>query len=271
MRFGYCINMLALPTGDGSGREWLPTIARLGFDYVELPMAQMMAYDDADFERLFVQPLHASGLSCNCCNNFLPASMHLTGPQADKAALRAYADIALARARQLGARKIVFGSAGARNYPIGFSRAEAQQQLADALCMLDPIAAKNGIFFVMEHLNRLESNLLNSLHEGVELVRSLQLPHVRCLLDNYHMMLSGGSLGEIAEAGPLLQHVHLARVLGRSLPSAGDEVEWKAVFDCLRSIDYDGDCSIEAYVPEENREALIAQSLRFLREVSEAE
>ena len=41
MRFGYCVNMLSLPGSDRSGREFLPMIAGLSFDYVELPLAQM--------------------------------------------------------------------------------------------------------------------------------------------------------------------------------------------------------------------------------------
>ncbi len=268
MKFGYCINMLSLPGSDASGREMLPMIARLGFDYAEMPMAQMMAYDDADFERLFLNPLRKSELECHCCNNFFPASMHLTGPEADHDAACRYAEKAMARARQLGAAKIVFGSAGARNYPAGFPRAEAQQQLANLLRQLEPIAAANGITLVMEHLNRLESNLLTSLREGAALVQALALPHVRCLMDNYHMMLGGGSLDEAREAGQWLRHVHLARILGRSLPCEGDEVSWPSVFSVLREVGYSGDCSIEAYVPVEGREALIGQALRFLKQTA---
>lgn len=265
MKFGYCVNMLSLPGSDGSGKEWLPMIGRLGFDYVELPMAQMMAYSDEDFERLFLKPLQESGLECHCSNNFFPASIRITGPDADHQAMQAYAEKAMARAERLGAKKIVFGSSGARNYPVAFPRAQAVAQFHQALQLLEPIAEKHGVTLVMEHLNKLESNLLNSLHEGVELVNEVQLPHVHCLLDNYHMMLAGGDVSHISEARGLLRHVHLARVLGRSLPCEGDEVDWKALFAALKEIGYDGDCSIEAYVPVENREERIAESLRFLR------
>ena len=73
-------------------------IGGLGFDYVELPMAQMMAYDEASFEQLFVLPLREAGLPCHCCNNFFPGSIRLTGPEADHAAAVAYAERAMARA-----------------------------------------------------------------------------------------------------------------------------------------------------------------------------
>ena len=41
MRYGYCVNMLAEDTY-GVGYAWIPRLAGLGFDYVDLPMAQMM-------------------------------------------------------------------------------------------------------------------------------------------------------------------------------------------------------------------------------------
>lgn len=265
MKFGYCINMLSLPGSDGSGHEFLPMIASLGFDYAEMPLAQMMAYNDEDFRRLFLEPLQESGLECHCCNNFFPGDMHLTGPDADHDAACAYAERAMDRAVMLGAKKIVFGSAGARNYPAGFPRSLALAQMDTILHRLQPIAEAHGITLVMEHLNRLESNMLNSLAEGVALTSRLNLPNVQNLLDNYHMAIGSGSLTEIAEAGPRLRHVHLARTLGRSLPCPGDEVDWPTLFAALRGIGYDGDCSIEAYVPTDDRPDRIADALAFLR------
>ncbi len=270
VRFGYCVNMLSLPGGDESGREFLPLMARLGVDYVELPLAQMMAYDANDFERLFVAPLETFGLACHCCNNFLPAFLRLTGPEADPAAALAYAETAITRARRLGATKIVFGSAGARNYPAGFPREEATAQLAALLRALEPIAVAAGITLVLEHLNKLESNLLNSLHEGVRLMQSVNLPHVRVLLDNYHLTLNGGSLDELREAGGALRHIHLARTLGRGLPCAGDEVDWRALFGMLREIGYNGDCSLEAYAPVEGREERIREALTLVRTMADS-
>lgn len=41
MRYGYCVNMLAEDTY-GVGYAWIPRLAGLGFDYVDLPMAQMV-------------------------------------------------------------------------------------------------------------------------------------------------------------------------------------------------------------------------------------
>ena len=42
MRIGVCANMNATGS-DGVGLEWLEQYRRLGFDYVELPVAQLLA------------------------------------------------------------------------------------------------------------------------------------------------------------------------------------------------------------------------------------
>ena len=265
MRFGYCINMLAAPGSDGSGREAVAMLAGLGFDYLELPMAQMMAYEPGDFKKRFLEPMQASGLSCRCCNNFLPAAVRLTGPDADLPAALRYAARAMERAAMLGAEKIVFGSSGARNVPLGFSRDEAMDQIRAFLTELAPLARRFGITLVLEHLNRGESNLINSLAEGITLRRELNLPQVENLLDTYHLNLSGGSEEDIREAGGHLRHVHIARTLGRSLPAKGDECGWPALFSLFREIGYDGDISIEAYAPADDRPARIRESLEFLR------
>ena len=104
--------------------------------------------------------------------------------------------------------------------------------------------------------------------EGVALVRELQLPHVRNLLDNYHLIIGNGSLDEIREAGSNLRHVHLARVLGRSLPCPGDETDWPGLWAALHDVGYDGDCSIEAYAPQEHRAEHLAEALSSMRRMA---
>ena len=267
MRFGYCINMLAAPGSDGSGRENIGMIAELGFDYLELPLAQMMAYDLSEFKTLFLEPLKASGLPCRCCNNFLPASIRLTGENADLSSAIHYADQAMERAAMLGAEKIVFGSSGARNYPLGFSREAAMDQIRSFLTKLASLAQKYNITIVLEHLNRAESNLINSLKEANLLRCELKLPCLQNLLDTYHFALSGGTMNDILETGSHLSHIHIARTLNRSLPYAGDESGWPELFSVLHKISYDGDVSIEAYAPVSDRSACIRESLAFLRSI----
>ena len=48
LRIGYCTNLLATQA-DGTGREWIEKGRGIGFDYVELPLAQMMDLNEEEF------------------------------------------------------------------------------------------------------------------------------------------------------------------------------------------------------------------------------
>lgn len=77
MRFGCCLNMIAKGP-DGTGIEYIEALAKAGFDYAELPLAEMMALPDGQFQEL-VRRVAGSGVHCEACNNFFPKTERLTG------------------------------------------------------------------------------------------------------------------------------------------------------------------------------------------------
>lgn len=81
MRFGCCLNMIAKGP-DGTGIEYIEALAKAGFDYAELPLAEMMALPDGQFQEL-VRRVAGSGVHCEACNNFFPKTERLTGESAD--------------------------------------------------------------------------------------------------------------------------------------------------------------------------------------------
>ncbi len=263
MRFGYCVNMIAADP-HGVGYDWIPQLAALGFDYIDLPMAQMMALDDGAFRALVADPLAASGLPCVCVNNLFPASIRLTGPDADWNAALRYAEKAFSRAEILGARRAVFGSSGARNVPLFWPGEQATTQLAEFLGLLADRAATHDVTLVLEPLNRGESNILTNIAESVRLCRQVSHPAVQMLADYYHMSLSGEAPSDLVLTAGRLRHVHIARPLGRGLPTEGDGEDYHTFLSMLETIGYVGGVSIEAYAPEHTAEA-IRTSLAYLR------
>ena len=263
MRYGYCVNMIAQDSF-GVGYGWIPALKDAGFDYVDLPMAQMMQMDDGTFRSRILSALRETGLPCDCVNNLFPAGIRLTGPEAVHADAVYYCRRAFERAAALGAQRAVFGSSGARNVPCGWPRAEAERQLAALLRLLAPLALEYGITLVIEPLNRSESNVITSIADGMRLCDAVSSEAVQMLADFYHMSLSGERAAEVAPAGTALRHVHIARPLGRGLPMPGDGEDYAAFFDALRAVGYDGDVSIEAYAPADTAQAVKA-SLTYLK------
>jgi sugar phosphate isomerase/epimerase len=243
MNIGVCTSMNASGS-DGVGLEHLGAYKNAGADYVELPLAQLMALDDSGRAQA-TQAVGASGLPCYACNNFFPAHLKVTGPAVDEQAVRAYAAAALSFVAALGASVVVFGSAGARNFPAGFSPTTAEAQFAAALVMAGDAAASRGITIVIEHLNRGESNLVNTFAEGAALAEHLRHPAVRCLLDYYHLRLGNEALA--VPRPDLLAHAHLAATLGRAIPQDAGECDYAALFRFLAHHRYAGAVSIEGY------------------------
>lgn len=264
MKLGLCLNMIAAGA-DGTGQEWIGRLNEIGLDYVEIALAQAMALDRETFKDGLLAPLRDSSLTCLSCNNFFPASRKLTGPDADRPAALAYAEAALDMACELGATRVVFGSSGARNRPMGFPREAALDQLAELLGRLGELARARGLTIVLETLNTLESNVLNHLEESHALMKRVNDPNVRMLVDSFHAWMVGDTVERVWALGDDLRHVHVAHLLGRGLPCPGDEAPWEAFFGALAGIGYEGGVSMEAVVPGDDPIPKLRDAGAFLR------
>jgi sugar phosphate isomerase/epimerase len=246
---------------DGIGAEKAPLFARAGYDYVELSMVHLMRLSPAERDRA-LEPVRASGLACEACNNFFPAAVRLTGPDADHASAFSYADEALALARSLGVSVVVFGSGKARTPPEGYPPERAWDQLVAFARSLDTLAADNGVTIAMEHLNRGESDILTSFRDVARFVREIDRPRIRALLDTYHLELEKEPASDILEGRGILAHTHTARLTGRTWPQKSTP-ELRAAFDALAGLGYDGRMSVEA--SSDNLEADCAGTLALLK------
>lgn len=248
MKFGCCLNMVSTRP-DGTGMEWLGDLAAFGFDYVELPLAQVMDLDEAGFAQL-KQRLSDSGIPCQTCNNFFPTTLRLTGPEADMPRVMDYVERALTRAEALGAEYVVFGSGPAKQVPEGFPMEDGYRQVVDLLKQVGPVARKHGITIVIEPLRRAECNLINSFAEGVQLARDADDPNVKVLVDFYHMTEEGEPVQHLLDDGrQWLRHVHFANPTGRVYPVSPEEADYAPFIQALRAVGYDLRVSCEAYAP----------------------
>ncbi len=247
MQLGICTNMNTTDADD-LGLNQIPYCKQLGLEYIELSLDRLMRYDDARFEAL-VQSLSTDSLPCPTCNNFFPPSVRLVGNEFQQDIFESYVKKALARASLLGVGKVVFGSAGARTVPSDFSMETAKEQIFNRLCFIADVAEKNGIEIEIEHLNRLECNIINTFEESTALAKRLSRPNVKSIFDYYHFALSGEREELIAQNGAWIGHIHFACTLGRHMPDIYDAKNLQHIFDILRNLAYDGTFSFEAYFP----------------------
>jgi len=243
MRIGYCTNLINTQA-EGTGSEFINKGKEKGFDYVELPLAQMAALNDADFYSL-KERLSDCGLNCEACNNFFPPGIRLTGKNADHRKIEDYLTKALARAAELGVKVIVFGSPLSKNIPQGFPRDKAWSQMVELLRFIDPLAEERGITIALEPISKGESNFINTAAEGLKLVRDANRDNIRLLIDYYHLVLENENPEIILKAGPYLKHIHFADPEGRAYPR---EVKdgYVTFIDLLKQIGYGDRISVEA-------------------------
>jgi D-psicose/D-tagatose/L-ribulose 3-epimerase len=159
--------------------------------------------------------------------------------------VEAYLELALGRAGQMGTQVVVFGSGGSRQVPEGFAMEEAWQQLVHLLRLAEPAAARNGITIVIEPLNDKETNILHTGSEGYTLAKLVDRPHIKLLLDLYHMALMGEDCGIAVTARGSVRHAHFAKPVGRSYPAEMEPL-FLAFFGGLKRGGYDERVSVEA-------------------------
>lgn len=265
MKIGCCLNMVA-EGPDGTGIEHIEKLAQLGYDYVELPNAQMMALDDEAFAA-FKERLFKAGIPCETSNNLFPVNMRLTGPDVDFDAIKAYAERTFARDEELGIKICVFGSGPAKTVPEGFSMQEGFDQVVRICRMIAPIAAEHGITIVIEPLRRAECNMINSFAEGVVLAKAVDVENVKVLVDFYHLTVENEPVSNIARDGEAyLRHVHWANPAGRVYPVSVDEAAYAPFMEALAQAKYDARISCEAYTPNGfDHDAEIA--MKFFKEL----
>lgn len=117
--------------------------------------------------------------------------------------------------------------------------------LREALNEFGERARRAGTTFLLEPLNRYEGNVVNTIGDAVELIRTLSTPNVTILADLFHMNIEEDDLLAALRAGAhQVGHVQLADSNRR--PAGNGHTNFRAVAATLDSIGYQGYLSAEA-------------------------
>lgn len=250
MRFGLCGN-LAASKDDPAGIGIIEKLKEFGYDYVELPLSEIMDMD-REAQSALRKRLEKSGIWSEVFNNFFPPSLKLTGSAADRNKIRQYYQEAMQVAKSLGAKTIVFGSPGAKSYPEGFSKARALEQLLNLTEEVNQEAERIGMTIAIEPIRKPECNLIHTFEEGVELAKRVNGKATKVLVDYFHMTWEQEPLEHLWRDREWLTHVHFACPYlpgegERNIPLDYSEWPYGGFVDMLHKIGYQGTVSIEAY------------------------
>jgi sugar phosphate isomerase/epimerase len=147
----------------------------------------------------------------------------------------------------------------------GVSKDTALKYLADALTELGNHATSRGQVLLYEPLNRYETNLINTIEDGVRFVRGLSTQGVKLMADLYHMNIEEANIGAAIRAGSKsIGHVHFADSNRR--PAGLGHTDFGAVVAAVREIGYDGYFAAEAF-PYPSPEEAAQQTVKKFREL----
>ena len=220
--------------------------AKYGFDYIEPAAAEMAAMSEDQFHQ-YADKVLASPVRCRAFNGFIRRpELKVVGEEVPTSALHDYVESCLVRCRQLGASIVVWGSAGSRKVPEGFSRERARGQIAHFLQMAGDVARRHDIIVAIEPLRHQESNILNTGAEALEMVRTVKHPNVRMIIDYFHLREENEDPRIVEVARREIVHLHFANPHGRLWPhDLSEDDHYRAFFEYLRKTGYSGAISIE--------------------------
>jgi len=243
--------------------KMISAVKGAGFDYVELSTAEIVALSDADFAEL-QHEVKQGGFPVYATDAFIPATIKLTGPDIDKDQQMAYVRKAMDRVAAVNAHIIVLGSGAARQVPDGFSHDAAFDQLVDFLKRIAPEARARNIVVAVEPQSQEESNIVNSVSEGVKLIKAVNDPNIQLVLDIYYLDKTHEDPSAIVAAKDYIRHFHFSNPNGRVFPAHWDEYNYAPFFAALREMNYTGGISIDAHTTNFANDA--PQTVTFLRD-----
>ena len=247
MRLGINTFLFTSPFTTESVKHF-PTFKKWGFATVEIPIEDPSHIDPAKVRAAADKAGLVIGSVCAC----MGPGRDFRGTPAEQKTGVDYVKQIIDQAVVLGCPSIigplysVVGRIGAH------TEAEKQQHFKDVVKNLKALAAyaeKRGVTLCVEPLNRFETDFLNTVEQGLKLVKAVNSPAVKLHLDTFHMNIEQkNQAAAIKKAGKLLAHFH-ACGCDRGTPG-NDHIDWPNIAKALKSIGYKGDVVIESFTTD---------------------
>jgi sugar phosphate isomerase/epimerase len=173
---------------------------------------------------------------------------------------------------ELGGTVMVHGSPKQRQIAPGETHGAARARLQDALAQVALAAARVGVVYCIEPLSPRETALVNTIAEAAELVRSIDHPNLRTMID-----CSAAGLTETDSIPALIErwlptgliaHVQVNDPNRRG-PGQGD-MKFAPILTALKRQNYAGTIAVEPFDYSPDGPAVAAFSAGYLRGLREA-
>ncbi|WP_382308012.1 sugar phosphate isomerase/epimerase family protein [Herbiconiux sp. UC225_62] len=246
-RFGISSFLLASPFRDDDVDEQFTYAREAGFDVFEVCVEDPAVLSADALNRAASR----TGLEVSVCGAF--------GPDRDisheDAAVRRlgieYVELCIDLAVEVGSPHVagpMYSATGKARMLAPAERRQQREWAAESLRELGDYAGERGVLLAVEPLNRFETDLVNTVEQGLELFALAGRENVGFMLDTFHMNIEEKHLGDaIRTAGDKVFHFQVSEN-DRGTPGSG-HVPWGETWQALDDIGYRGSIVIESFLP----------------------
>lgn len=238
----------------------IPISAELGYNGVELALKNAFEINRDDLDQL----LKKTGLSVSCISTgqvFAETGYMFTDSDnlrrtTLKKIFKDFIDLASDYGNMVNIGR-VRGKIGENN------KEDCEGRFIEMATELSEYASGKDVTLILEPVNRYEIDFINTLGEGVELVRKVNMPNFRLMPDVFHMNIEEASIGgELKKNMQYISYIHLADT-NRLAPGWG-HMDFSQIFDALETSGYSGWLSVEI-LPKPDPFLAARQAVNYLK------
>lgn len=263
MKFGINTFVWVSPFKTEVAEELADKVKKIGFDIIELSCEQPSLIDVSKVNTIIKE----KGLDVVVCGAFgLSRNLCSEDPQLVQNA-KEYIYWLIDAAAVLGAKVVagpMYSSVGKAHYDDPVEREKEWDRAVDNMRQMADYAASKDVRLALETLNRFETDMINTVSQGLEFIKDIGRENVGLHLDTFHMHLEEKSSADaIRLAGDKIFHFHACEN-DRGIPGSG-QVHWDEVFKALKEIEYPGPIVIESFSQDVKE---IARAVCIWREIA---
>lgn len=238
-----------------------------GYDNTECGGGMLANLTEEEVEYLVLENNRES-LKLIAVNSLFPGEWRLADPKTDKAPYIARAVKIFDIMQKLGVPYAVFGSGGARSLHEEDGLEESRVVLYDFMRAVADEAEKRGITFLLEPLQKRETNIFVTVPESAKAIEEIGHPNLLLLYDSFHMGVERTSLDCIEDTYKLVRHCHIAEAPRRTCPGSADSRDLGYNYRFIKELmarGYEGVVSVECGYRDFKTDAI--KALKYLKDI----
>ena len=198
-----------------------------------------------------------------------PEGLHFTTPdQPTRRKSVSYLDELIDFCGDLDGSVMIFGSPKQRSTTDGASIEDAKKYFAEGLVAVADHAQSRGVKIMVEHLDKTQSDVINTLDEAWEFVERIGHPAIQMMFDFHNTADETEPLDVLVRRHLAhIHHVHIQEMDGQYLGTGTAADDFLATFQILKDLNYDKWVSLEVFDFSPGGKTIARESMRVMKQM----